>query len=221
MRPLLKGILHICAAFASPFLFTVYKPTTLHENIRDEVLWYFSMVYLHFLCSAALHLGEWKGRTLKNVRVIDHICIYLLILHTYRVYLATVISSPSASLLLLLYGGVIMGIISRVLYTDTHPIYIGLPYLVTSLSIFIDKSSYLQLYQNIPYGVVWMNAGGWAYIIGAGFYMLRPEMPGKLSRYISFHEIFHLLSVIGTGCFIHSIVNYAIPYYEGKQLSQT
>lgn len=221
MRPLLKGILHICAAFASPLLFSIYKPTTLSYHIRDEVVGYFSVVYLHFLFSAALHLGEWKGRALKNIRVLDHICIYLLILQTYRVYLATVITSPSVLFICILYGGVITGVISRVVYTDADPLYIGIPYLITGLSIFIDKHSYFELCRSIPYGVVWMNVGGWAYILGVGFYMLRPVMPGKLSRYISFHEIFHLLSVIGTGCFIHSITNHAIPYYEGKQLSQT
>jgi hemolysin III len=146
--------------------------------------------------SALYHRFNWKPRTKKILKRIDHANIFLLIAGSYTPI--TVLSLPSAKatlLLWLIWGGAGVGILFRVFWIGAPrwlyvPLYLAMGWgaLAYIVDFFAANAAMMTL----------ILIGGALYSIGAVVYGLkRPNpFPGKFG----FHEIFHTLTLLAFLC---------------------
>jgi hemolysin III len=209
-RPLFKGAFHLIALG----LYDYYTPWLL-EHTPDDLYWpiYFYLLssILHFSASCVLHIFDWPENILPIVRKIDHSIIFVKILGTYIAYINTVCPEFNTFGKMSLYGGALLGILSRILHTDARPEIIAFPYVVVGWSILWDLRCVMRLPERLGFGFVYMLLGGLSITLGAYVYSKRNFNPWK--GYIEYHEVFHILGVLSSLMFTLSIFNYAIPYY--------
>ena len=152
---------------------------------------------LLFGTSAVYHRGTWSPRTAGVLRRLDHTNIFLIIAGTYTP-LAVLLLPPDTArtLLLIVWSGALVGLLARIFWLGAPrwvyvPIYLALGWVAVG---------YFPLFWRTGGPtIVWLIAvGGLAYTVGAIVYGLKRPNPSP--RWFGFHEIFHVLTVVGYGC---------------------
>lgn len=150
-----------------------------------------------FGCSAVYHRGTWSPVTAAVLRRLDHSNIFLLIAGTYTPLTWILLDRATAQVLLaVVWGGAITGILMRTLWLGAPrwlyvPLYVALGWVAVW---FLP-----DFWRNGSPAIVWLvAAGGIAYTLGAAVYGFKRPDPSP--RYFGFHEIFHVLTVIGFAC---------------------
>ncbi len=152
---------------------------------------------LLFGTSAVYHRGTWSARVAAVLRRLDHANIFLLIAGTYTPLAVLLLPrSTATTLLLVVWGGALVGILLRVFWMGAPrwlyvPIYLALGWVaVWFLPAFWREGS--------P-AIVWLViAGGLSYTAGAVVY--GTKRPNPSPRWFGFHEIFHLGTIGGYVC---------------------
>lgn len=159
---------------------------------------------LLFGTSAVYHRGNWSPRTAAILRRADHSNIFLIIAGTYTPLAVLLLPQKTATILLLIvWGGALLGLAARIIWLGAPrwvyvPIYIALGWVAVG---------YMPQFWITPSGpaIVWLVAiGGLAYTLGAVFYALK--RPNPIPAWFGFHEIFHVLTVVGFGCHYAAIM---------------
>lgn len=213
-RPMLKGVLHAIAAIFYIFL----TPTLINLipiGLELPLYSYIITMIVHFAASALLHLISWSPNILPYIRRLDHVIIFLKISAMYYACITTVMPDINVLVIYTFVSGTILGILIRIFFTDIHVALIGIPYLLVGWSLILDPNIPTLLVQRIPVGAFIGFLGGLCYTIGAIIYMLR--YPNPFPKYIGFHEIFHILTTVGTVLFTISIFSFAVPFYISSE----
>lgn len=210
-RPYLKGKIHLLAA-----ILYIYLSSFILEYVPDN-LWSIIFIYLfctilHFSTSALLHIPIWSDIWLPTIRKIDHIAIYINIVATYWVYINTIIPDVGIYMLMCLYGGATLGILSRVMCTDAPNYIIAIPYIMVGWSALFDIDCVYNIMDRSQDVFIYSIAGGICYTLGATAYIFK--YPNIIPGVLEFHELFHLMSTIGTILLTYGIIFYAVPYAE-------
>jgi len=158
---------------------------------------------LLFTTSAVYHLGTWSPRVASTLRRADHSNIFLIIAGTYTPLAVLLLPESKARVLLLVvWGGALLGLLARVLWLGAPrwlyvPVYVALGWVaVAYLGAFWDTGG--------P-AVVWLViTGGLAYTLGAVVY--GTKRPDPSPRWFGFHEVFHSLTVVGFVCHFVAIM---------------
>ncbi|MCU1432940.1 MAG: Hly-III family protein [Actinotalea sp.] len=158
---------------------------------------------LLFGTSAVYHRGTWSPRVGAVLRRLDHTNIFLIIAGTYTPLAVLLLEGPTArDLLLVVWCGALLGTLGRIFWLGAPrwlyvPIYLALGWVaVWFLPAFWTAGG--------P-AVVWFIAvGGAAYSIGAVVYALKRPNPSP--RWFGFHEVFHVLTVVGFACHYVAVV---------------
>ncbi len=192
--PMLRGWIHLVAT-----------PLTLVATIVLACLspnWKISLASLVFmLCtlslfgiSALYHRFNWKEKTRKIMRALDHSNIFLLIAGSYTVLVSSLLDSHYVKQILpIVWIGAIIGIIIYVFFPNAPRVFnVSLYILLGWVAIWYMKPIYLSGGIKV---VVLLIAGGLSYSMGAVFYAMKS--PGKNARYFGYHEYFHLFTVFG------------------------
>lgn len=212
-RPLFKGVLHAFTALL--YIIAIpYLAARIPNKLRWPIGTYLVSIISHLVISSCLHLTSWSPgmETLHLLtRRLDHIMIFLAIAATYYAAIVTVLNDISRFVIYFLSMGIILGIITRVWFTDAPQIIIALPYIMMGWALMLDTSVPSKLLDRLPVGSMIALFGGISYTIGALIYAMK--YPNPYPMYIGFHELFHICSTIGTILFTIVIFNYAIPYY--------
>ncbi|PFG32471.1 PAQR family membrane homeostasis protein TrhA [Sanguibacter antarcticus] len=152
---------------------------------------------LLFGTSAVYHLGTWSPKVTGILRRADHSNIFLIIAGSYTP-LAVYLLSPSAAriLLIIVWTGAILGLAARIIWLGAPrwvyvPIYLALGWVAVGYMPVFWKADVG------PTAVLLVAAGGLAYTLGAVVYGLKRPNPSP--RWFGFHEIFHVLTVVGFG----------------------
>ena len=213
-RPILKGVLHaiaaICYIFLAPTLINL-TPFGLEFPLYNFII---TMV-VHFAASALLHLVSWPSNLLPHIRRLDHIIIFLKIAAIYYACIATVMPDIDIYVIYIFIFGTTLGILIRIFFTDIHVALISIPYLLVGWSLVLDPNIIILLLQRIPIGTFIGFLGGLCYTIGAIVYITK--YPNPFPKYIGVHEIFHILTTIGTTLFTISIFSFAVPFYISSE----
>ncbi|WP_298459496.1 hemolysin III family protein [uncultured Cellulomonas sp.] len=150
-----------------------------------------------FGTSAVYHRGTWSPRVAGVLRRLDHSNIFLIIAGTYTP-LAVLLLPPSTARVLLwtVWVGAVLGLTGRVLWLGAPrwlytPIYVALGSVALGFLPQFSRSGGTDV-------VALVVAGGVAYIAGAVVY--GTKRPNPSPRWFGFHEVFHLLTVVGFGC---------------------
>jgi hemolysin III len=154
-----------------------------------------------YAASTALHSVA-SPRWTRALETIDHCCIYFLIAGTYTpITLVSLRGGWGWTLFGLVWGLCFLGVLMKVRWFE-HIRKISTPlYIAMGLLVVIAFKPLLAAVQ-IP-GVLWLVAGGAAYIAGVGFYAWR-RLPYS-------HGIWHLFVLAGSICHYLAIYYYVVP----------
>jgi hemolysin III len=193
VKPRLRGWLHAATAplaFVGGIVLVALSPPG-PVRIGSAVFAISALVL--FSVSAAMHRGHWSRRTGLVLRRLDHASIFLLIAGSYTPFSLLLLDGTDRTVLLsVAWGGALLGMVFRVLWTDAPrwlytPVYIALGWAaVFFLPDFVANGSLTV--------VALIALGGLLYTIGGIVYGLR--RPNPFPSWFGFHEVFHSLTIV-------------------------
>jgi hemolysin III len=200
VKPHLRGWLHAGTApvaLVAGIVLVVMSPTTATRI--GSAAFAFSAL-LVFTVSAIYHRGTWSPRTWAFLRRFDHANIFVLIAGTYTPYaLLFLEGSARTTLLLVVWGAALAGVVFRVFWIDAPrwlylPMYLGLGWAaVFFIPQFVDGADRFSSGIAIA-TLVLVAAGGILYTLGGVVYGLKRPNPSP--RWFGFHEVFHSFTVL-------------------------
>ena len=127
----------------------------------------------------------------KNLRILDHISIYILIAGTYTPFLLLYMpNSFGITLLSIQWSLVVIGIVFKLFYTGKFKIFSTLIYIAMGCLLFVGGKTFLVA---LPTPAsIWLLVGGGLYISGCLFY-LNKKIPYH-------HAIWHLFVLAAAIC---------------------
>jgi len=175
----------------------------MHGNVWHVVSFSIFGTSLIILYAASTFYHSTKKPELrKKMRIIDHASIYVLIAGTYTPFTLVTLSGTIGWVILgTSWGLALTGIILKLFFTGKYKLISTLTYIfIGSVIVFAIK----PLINNLSLeGLLWLFAGGMAYIFGAILYSIKN---------IKFnHAIFHVFVLIGSGCHFVSVFFYVLP----------
>jgi hemolysin III len=199
VKPRLRGWIHAgmfpVATIASVILVALAPTAPL--TIACAVFGAAAM--LLFGISAVYHRGTWSPRVAGVLRRLDHTNIFLVIAGTYTPLAVALLPADTArTLLVVVWSGAVLGMLARIFWLGAPrwvyvPVYIALGWVAVWFLPTFGRAD------NGGAAVVWLvSIGGFAYTLGAVVYGMKRPNPSP--RWFGFHEVFHLLTVIGWGC---------------------
>lgn len=200
VKPHLRGWLHAGTApvaLVAGIVLVALSPTA--STRIGSAAFAFSAL-LVFTVSAIYHRGTWSPRTWAFLRRFDHANIFVLIAGTYTPYaLLFLEGSARSTLLFVVWGAAIAGVIFRVFWIDAPrwlytPMYLGLGWAaVFFIPQFVDGADRFSSGIAIA-TLVLVAAGGILYTFGGVVYGLKRPNPSP--RWFGFHEVFHSFTVL-------------------------
>jgi hemolysin III len=197
VKPLLRGWIHLGMAPLALVAGVVLVAASPTDAARLSTAVFAVTSVLLFGTSAVYHRGTWSSRVAGVLRRLDHSNIFLIIAGTYTPLAVLLLPSSTARLLLwVVWVGAVLGLTGRVLWLHAPrwvytPIYVALGSVALGFLPQFDRSGGTDI-------VALVVGGGVAYIAGAVVYAL--QRPNPSPRWFGFHEVFHVLTVIGFGC---------------------
>ena len=199
VKPRLRGWIHAgmfpIATVASVVL-VVLAPT---RALTIACAVFGAAAVLLFGTSAVYHRGTWSPRVAGVLRRMDHTNIFLVIAGTYTPLAVALLPADTArTLLVIVWVGALVGMLARIFWLGAPrwvyvPVYIALGWVALWFLPAFGRAD------NGGAAVVWLVAGGGlAYTLGALVYGLKRPNPSP--RWFGFHEIFHVLTVVGWTC---------------------
>lgn len=196
---------HLLGAVASlaGYVVLLYDSSSSITKIVLSSIYSLCAVFL-FTCSAIYH-GQKAGEDEQNTwRRLDHIAIFFMIAGTYTpisyIYLDGWWRWGIIGAQWLL---VILGLIFTLVYLQSPRWLTSVIYVLMGWMLLIPLN---QLLATMPlYSILLLFGGGLAYTLGAVFYAIKK--PNPFPGVFGFHEIFHLLVLIGAA--LHYLAIYS------------
>jgi hemolysin III len=194
---------------ATGFILSIFALVLLvtHASMNGNV-WHvvsfsiFGISLIILYAASTFYHSTKKPELRKKMRIIDHASIYVLIAGTYTpITLVTLKGTIGLVILFTVWGLALTGIILKLFFTGKYKLISTLTYIfIGSVIVFAIK----PLINNLSLeGLLWLFAGGMAYIFGAILYSIKN---------IKFnHAVFHVFVLIGSGCHFVSVFFYVLP----------
>ena len=193
VKPHLRGWLHAGMAPISVVLGVVLVILSPPEYRWAAALYSITAILL-FGTSAIYHRFTWSPEAKVRLKRLDHANIFLIIAGSYTPFAVVLLpSSQARTLLLLVWGGALAGVLFRVFWVTAPrwlytPIYIALGWVaIFYLPAFWEAGG--------PAVVILLALGGLAYSAGAVVYALKRPDPSP--TWFGFHEVFHACTLAG------------------------
>jgi hemolysin III len=208
VKPRLRGVFHQYAFFVS--LGSGALPVLLAATTRASVAVavYAVSVSVLFGVSALYHRVTWTGPARRRMRRLDHAMIFLLIAGTYTPVGLLVLKGTLASVVLaVVWGGALAGIVLELAWAGAPRWLGGVVYLALG---WVAVVAMPQLFTRLGVaGGLLIVAGGLVYSAGAAVYALR--RPDPVPAVFGYHEVFHLLVIVGVAAHFLAISLFAVP----------
>lgn len=171
---------------------------------------------LLYTFSGLYHLLDLKEKGTRILRKFDHIMIYVLIAATYTPIALGPLRTLGGwgwSVFGIVWGLAVAGTILTVLWLEaprwlTTSIYIAMGWVVLVALLPMIKVFLAATTINGVEALLWLLAGGVFYTIGGLIYGLK--WPNIQSKYVGFHEIFHIFVMLGSACHYWFIIRYIL-----------
>jgi hemolysin III len=200
VKPRLRGWIHAGTAplaLAAGIVLVALSPTVA-TRVGSAV--FATSALLLFTVSAIYHRGTWSPRTWAFLRRFDHANIFVLIAGTSPPYaLLFLHGTARTTLLSVVWGAAIAGVVFRVFWTDAPrwlytPMYMALGWAaVFFIPQFVDGADKFSSGIAIA-TLVLVAVGGILYTLGGVVYGLKRRNPSP--RWFGFHEVFHSFKVL-------------------------
>ena len=208
VKPRLRGVFHQYAFFVSLGSGTllVLLAVTTRASIAAAV--YAASVSALFGVSALYHRVTWTGPARRRMRRLDHAMILLLIAGTYTpVGLLVLKGTLAAVVLAVVWGGAVAGIVLELAWARAPRWLGGSVYLALG---WVAVVAMPQLFARLGVtGGLLIVAGGLVYSAGAAVYAGR--RPDPVPAVFGYHEVFHLLVIVGVAAHFLAISLFAVP----------
>jgi len=193
-KPKLRGVLHEVAFFVSLVSGAALvwaAPTTSSTLI---CLVYACSISLLFGVSALFHRHTWGPVGRRRMRRADHSTIFVAIAGSYTAVAGIALTGwARTTVLVIVWGGAVLGITLRQAWLDAPKWVIALPYVVVGWAAVAVLP---QLYRALgPTGFVLLLIGGVAYSVGAVVYAIKK--PNPVPGVFGYHEVFHACTIVG------------------------
>lgn len=202
VKPRLRGWIHAGTAPVAAIVGIILVALAPTPAARWSIFVFALATVLLFSLSAVYHRGTWSPRTTAVLRRLDHSNILLVIAGTYTPLSVLLLEPPTSTILLLVvWSGALAGILARIFWLRAPrwfyvPLYVALGW----VAIWYMP----QFWATGGPAIVWLVAGGGlAYTLGAVVYGLKRPNPSP--RWFGFHEIFHVLTVVGYTCHLIAV----------------
>jgi len=199
IREPFNGLSHLAGAVLSVFALiamivkaSVSDAPVLH--IVAVIIFGVSMILL-YSASATYHMVIAKDHVIALLRKLDHSMIFLLIAGSYAPFCLIVLNGTTGFTLFSIVAGIaVAGILFKMVWFNcprwlSTGLYIGMGWIIVFLA------SPLSKVLSAP-GLSLLIIGGLMYTIGGFIYGAKPKF--LQSRYLGFHEIFHIFILLGT-----------------------
>ena len=192
VKPKLRGWLHAGmtpVALVAGIVLVVLASTT-SGKVAAAV--FGGTAVLLFATSAVYHRGTWSPRVGGFLRRFDHSNIFLIIAGTYTPFALLLPPDQARTMLLLVWGGAVLGVLFRVFWAGAPrwlyvPAYVSLGW----VAVFY----FGPLLEHAGGAVMtWVVIGGALYSLGAVVY--GTKRPDISPRWFGFHEVFHALTIL-------------------------
>jgi hemolysin III len=196
IKPRLRGVLHVCAALAALPATALLVWFARGGTATMLALIYGVALILVLGTSGLFHTPNWSIAAERRLQRLDHSMIYVLIAGSYAPFAYNLAPVPRSVVLSISIGGGLVGWLK----VHTWP---RAPRLVTSaIYVLIGwcmAPFFPQLYASIGLGSMsLLLIGGLFYTGGALIYWLR--LPNPWPRTFGYHEVNHLLGLVGATC---------------------
>ena len=193
VKPKLRGWLH---AVTSPLtliagVVLIALSPTAATRIGSAVFMVTAM--LLFTVSAIYHRGSWSPRTLGILRRFDHANIFLLIAGSYTPFSLVMLEGSSRKWMLsIVWGGAVLGVLFRLLWTNAPRWLYVLIYTALGWAAIFFSDDFLATGSTAV--LVLICLGGALYTLGGIVYGL--QRPDPFPGWFGFHEVFHTLTIL-------------------------
>jgi hemolysin III len=202
VKPKLRGWLHL--AVAPLVLAAGIVLMSLAPNARAEIgaVVYTAAALLLFTVSAVYHRGNghWSPRVHNLLKRWDHANIMVMIAGSYTPFSLLLLHGAARwTLLSVVWGGAVLGVLFRVFWTDAPrwlyvPIYIALGWsALFFIPAFFSGATALGLGIGIAVFTL-ICVGGALYTMGGVVYGFK--RPNPWPRVFGFHEVFHAFTIL-------------------------
>jgi hemolysin III len=209
-KPLLRGWSHALATVGAIALTVALCLRTQDDVPRlvSVLVYGLSMVEL-FAVSAIYHIGAWRPEVRSKLRAVDHSNIFVLIAGTYTPICFNVLEGwLRVTILVAVWVLALIGV-GLATFATRLPRWAG-----TAIYIGMGWASVLALpalLAALPSeAIMLLFLGGVAYTIGGIIYALKK--PNPLPHIFGFHEIFHLLVIVGAALHALAIWKWVVPF---------
>jgi len=211
IREPINGLTHLAGAVLSfvGLLAMVIKasmttPTPL--AISAVIIFGVSMILL-YSASATYHMVMARANVIAFLRRLDHSMIFVLIAGTYTPFCFISLNGKTGALLFSIISAVaISGVVFKMVWFTcprwiSTALYIAMGWMI--VFVFSPLTGSLN-----PVGLFLLILGGIFYTIGGVIYGAKPKF--LETKYLGFHEIFHIFILLGTLSHFLSVYLYVI-----------
>jgi hemolysin III len=191
--PLLRGVFHQAAAWCALGAGSVLIAMARTADAAVAAAIYSASLIAQFAVSSIYHRVQWTARGRALMRRADHSSIFVLIAGTYTPFtLLGMAGDNSRFLLITIWIGAAVGVAMSLFWVTAPKLLVALLALALGWTI----APYFDDVQRLLGSDSWLVlAGGLAYTAGAIVYAVR--RPDPYPRVFGYHELFHVLTVIG------------------------
>ena len=210
MREPINALTHLLGVLLSiiGLILLIHKSIIFDKsyNIPTFIIFGVSLILL-YTASSVYHLVPGPDKIIKVLRKIDHSMIFILIAGTYTpVCLLALKGTLGIALLITIWVLALVGILFKMFWFNM-PRWVS-----TSIYVIMGWLVIIAIYpltKVLPLGgILWLFIGGVFYTIGAIIY--GTKKPTIFSKFLGFHEIFHLFVLLGSLCHFWVMFKYVM-----------
>lgn len=199
LREPINGFTHLAGAILSFIgLLALVIKTTLNNPstlaLTAVIIFGLSMILL-YAASATYHLVVSSDKVISFLRRLDHAMIFVLIAGSYTPFCLIALNGPTGwTLFGIIFAAAVAGVCFKLIWFNcprwiSTLIYVAMGWISIFLMAPLNKALSSQ-------GLALLVGGGIFYTIGALIYATKPKF--LKSKYLGFHEIFHIFIMLGT-----------------------
>ncbi len=211
LREPINGFTHLAGAVLSFIgLLALVIKTTLNSpstlSLTAVIIFGLSMILL-YAASATYHLVVSSDKVISFLRRLDHAMIFVLIAGSYTPFCLIALNGTTGWILFgIIFMAAVAGVCFKLIWFNcprwiSTIIYVAMGWISIFLIVPLYKALSLQ-------GIALLIGGGIFYTIGALIYATKPEF--LKSKYLGFHEIFHVFIMLGTLTHFFCVFKYVI-----------
>jgi hemolysin III len=194
LKPYLRGHFHQAGFFF--FLGASLVLMAQAENIQTFFVLFVYSISLNalFATSALYHRPNWEPAARMWMKRLDHAAIYVLIAGTGTPLLSLSLKPESLTkVLTIIWIVAIFGILQSLFWVKAPKWVSSILYVIAGYIVVpYFKEMHSSLGDN---GIALIISGGFFYTVGAVIYAVKK--PNPYPKYFGYHEIFHLLVILG------------------------